>query len=142
MTYFTCSEQKLCWNIKSLRYFVRDCLKDFLRLPISVRLYETSKNLLLRKKQCQICNWKLSNLAICHISVALNITFNSKKGVGDTKNFKNCNFQGVWTKISNENVFVRNVIRTQMVNYWCKNLRFRGFQDSWNQINVICGCWL
>ena len=47
----------------------------------------------------------MSNLAIFHIQVALNIKFNSKKGLTDTKNCLNCNSQGVWTKLWGEIVF-------------------------------------
>ena len=33
----------------------------------------------------------MSNTAICLISVALNIKFNSEKGLRDTKNCRHCN---------------------------------------------------
>ena len=35
---------------------------------------------------------KMTNAAICHISVALNINFNKKRGFKDTENCQKCKF--------------------------------------------------
>ena len=51
--------------------------------------------------------WKMSNTAICYISVALSIKFNSDKGPRDIANSKNCNLQWIWTELWSENCFVR-----------------------------------
>ena len=40
------------------------------------------------------------NATICHIFIAFNINFNSKKDLRDTKNCRNCNLQGSGTRQS------------------------------------------
>lgn len=49
----------------------------------------------------------MSNVAISHISVAVNINFNHVKEFRDTKICRIFIFQRVWDEFGNENFFLR-----------------------------------
>ena len=57
----------------------------------------------------------MSNTAICHISITLNIKFDREKDLRDTKNCQKCNFEVVWTKLWRKIVFsdsfLQNMVR-------------------------------
>lgn len=50
----------------------------------------------------------MSNVAICHISVALNIICNSKRGCRNIQSFRQHKIKEVWTKLKNEFGFSDN----------------------------------
>ena len=49
----------------------------------------------------------MSNLAMCHVSAALNANLNHVKGFGDTKICRKFIFQEVWTELRSEVCFPR-----------------------------------
>ena len=117
-----CVERKLCSKLKkSQKYFVHCCLENILPLPISLRMLGNSKNVSVvgKKKVKSLYKYfpgtiwqavsakfifkhkvrnsafqKMSNVAICHISVTLNTNAYNEKGYLDPKICRKCKFKG------------------------------------------------
>ena len=84
--------------------------------------------------------WNIENTAICHISVALNISFGSKKGFRETQNCQNCNFQMVWAEWWSENCFLRQSLTKYVkTNLWnqVKNEFYQKFNSWFCSISCI-----
>lgn len=52
-------------------------------------------------------SWKISNVVVCHICVALIINGNKERGFTDAKIYRKCKFQEVWAELSSEFCFIK-----------------------------------
>ena len=92
--------------IKKFQVFCEGLSGKFSSAIYFIRTHRNFKNVLVLQEQSaqflfefEVENsnfWEIKNIAICHISVALNIYFNREKGFRDTKNCQNCKLQGFW----------------------------------------------
>ena len=75
--------------------------------------------------------WKISNVAICRIYIALNIKFNSNKSHRDAKNCRYCNFQGFWNQLQIQKCFLRQ----SLTKYLETNLRNKVKQNLYEKFH-------